>query len=59
MLYNHHEIIVYVLLLPVVLNILLPMVILAVWMLKKALIWPKKPVQEAETLEYGHLSSAT
>jgi hypothetical protein len=42
MLYNHHQIIVYMLLLPVVLNILLPMAMLVIWSLKQLVNGKKK-----------------
>jgi hypothetical protein len=38
MLYNYQEIFVYLLLLPVVLNIILPLAMLVIWLLKQLVI---------------------
>lgn len=42
MLYNYQEIFVYMLLLPVVLNILLPLAMLVIWLLKQLVIGKMK-----------------
>jgi hypothetical protein len=45
MLYNYYLIIVLILLLPVTLNIILPLMMLAIWFLKKLVFGSRKDVE--------------
>ncbi len=51
MLYNYQEIIVYMLVLPVVLNILLPLAMLVVWLVKQALTGKMLPSKSSDVIE--------
>lgn len=53
MLYNYQEIIVGMLLLPVALNILLPLAMLAVWLVKQAVMGKMLPTKSSAVIEQG------
>jgi hypothetical protein len=55
MLYDYREIIVCMLLLPVVLNVLLPLAILVVWLVKQAVMGKMLPSERSDVLEPGRI----
>lgn len=55
MLYDYREIIVCMLLLPVVLNILLPLAMLVVWLVKQAVTGKMLPSQRSDVIEQRHV----
>ena len=59
MLYNYQEIFVYLLLLPVVLNILLPLAMLVVWLLKQLVIVNMKTSKSEAAGEESPIPLAT
>lgn len=56
MLYNYQEIFVCMLLLPVVVNFVIPLGMLAVWLLKYLLVGKRKPVESDTAIEQNQIT---
>jgi hypothetical protein len=59
MLYDHQEVIVYMLFIPVVLNICLPLVMLVGWLLKQFVWGLLRQSKKDEVVDQGQLSVTT